>query len=95
MEPRKGIIHAERFTKERAWRCAPTLAATSLKSRPARSSLSAGAGLTPEEREFIKKTDGRRVPPGLEVSHEEPLYTVPSEERGALDSREHEDAGQG
>lgn len=34
------------------------------------------SGLTKEQREFILKHDGNRVPEGLEVSHERPLYTA-------------------
>jgi hypothetical protein len=33
------------------------------------------SGLSQEARDFIKKTDGKKVPEGYEVSHEEPLYT--------------------
>ena len=42
--------------------------------------------LTKEQREFIKANNGDRVPPGMEVSHEEPLYTAKTiEEKKALD----------
>jgi hypothetical protein len=44
------------------------------------------SGLTQEQRDFIKQHDGKKVPPGLEVSHEEPLYTRPPEERAGLDT---------
>lgn len=33
------------------------------------------SGLTQEQRDFIRKHDGRKVPPDCEVSHEVPLYT--------------------
>ncbi|WP_110955872.1 hypothetical protein [Anaerosinus massiliensis] len=33
------------------------------------------SGLSPEAREYIKKTKGNNVPKGYEVSHEKPLYT--------------------
>lgn len=33
------------------------------------------SALTKEEREFIKKHKGKRVPPGRQVAHEKPLYT--------------------
>ena len=41
--------------------------------------------LSPRARAFILRTRGRRVPPGYEVSHEKPLYTVPRGERCTLD----------
>jgi hypothetical protein len=31
--------------------------------------------LSQEARDFIKKTDGKKVPEGYEVAHKEPLYT--------------------
>lgn len=44
------------------------------------------SGLTKEQREFILKHDGNRVPDGLEVSHERPLYTASTNEgKAALD----------
>ena len=39
------------------------------------------SGLTQEERDFIIKNDGNKVPEGLEVSHEEPLYTAKTIDR--------------
>jgi hypothetical protein len=41
--------------------------------------------LSQTARKFIGNTDGNNVPPGYEVSHEEPLYTVPKAERCELD----------
>lgn len=44
------------------------------------------SGLTQEQRDFIKRTNGNNVPPGMEVSHEEPLYTGKTVEgKDALD----------
>jgi hypothetical protein len=43
------------------------------------------ADLSDEARALIKKNGGASVPPGYEVSHEEPLYTKPKEERCELD----------
>jgi hypothetical protein len=33
------------------------------------------SGLSQEARDFIKKTDGKKVPEGYEVAHKKPLYT--------------------
>lgn len=44
-----------------------------------------GSDLSERAREFIRRTGGHRVPPGYEVSHEEPLYTLPRDERCTLD----------
>jgi len=44
--------------------------------------------LDEKAREFIKEHNGDLVPPGYEVSHEEPLYTVPHEDRCELDVEE-------
>jgi hypothetical protein len=41
--------------------------------------------LSGNARKFIKKTKGDNVPPGYQVSHEEPLYTVPKSDRCELD----------
>ena len=41
-----------------------------------------------DAREFVKEHGGDLVPPGYEVSHEEPLYTVPHEERCELDKED-------
>lgn len=47
------------------------------------------SGLTAEQREFILEHNGNRVPPGLEVSHEVPLYTARTPEgKSALDVAE-------
>ncbi len=43
------------------------------------------SALGPADRQFIKDHGGERVPPGHEVSHEEPLYTVPPSQRAELD----------
>jgi hypothetical protein len=43
------------------------------------------SGLSDRARKFIKKHDGKKVPKGHEVSHEEPLYTKPVQDRGELD----------
>lgn len=43
------------------------------------------SGLSDEARQFIREHDGMRVPPGHEVSHETPLYTLPKPDRGTLD----------
>lgn len=40
-----------------------------------RDALDPNADLSDEARDFIKKNDGKNVPEGYEVSHEEPLYT--------------------
>lgn len=42
--------------------------------------------LSERARTFIRRTGGYRVPPGWEVSHEEPLYTLPRAERCTLDA---------
>ena len=34
--------------------------------------------LTDEARDFIRKTNGEKVPESYEVSHEKPLYTAPN-----------------
>ena len=47
------------------------------------------SGLTETQREFIKKKKGENVPPGTEVSHDPPLYTVPAEQRSKLDKSDH------
>lgn len=45
--------------------------------------------LTQEQRDFIRSTNGERLPPGLEVSHEVPLYTGNDiAEKQALDKSE-------
>ena len=41
--------------------------------------------LAESARKFIRKHEGENVPPGYEVSHEEPLYTVPKADRCELD----------
>lgn len=43
------------------------------------------ANLSSKDRKFIKDCNGDNVPPGHEVSHEEPLYTKPKGERCKLD----------
>ncbi len=41
--------------------------------------------LPPSIKNFIQATDGNNVPPGYEVSHDPPLYTLPKSERCKLD----------
>jgi hypothetical protein len=41
--------------------------------------------LSENARKFINKTNGENVPPGYQVSHEVPLYTVPKSDRCELD----------
>ncbi|MCL4709085.1 pre-toxin TG domain-containing protein [bacterium] len=41
--------------------------------------------LSDKARDFIKESDGKNVPQGYEVSHEEPLYTKPKGKRCELD----------
>lgn len=41
--------------------------------------------MTQEARDFVVNSGGANVPPGYEVSHEEPLYTKPHSERCELD----------
>lgn len=43
------------------------------------------ADLSPEARAFVQKHNGDRVPPGYEVSHEEPLYTKSNEDKCEID----------
>lgn len=44
-----------------------------------------GSDLSERARAFIRRTGGYRVPPGYEVSHEKPLYTLPRDQRCTLD----------
>ena len=45
------------------------------------------SGLTQEQRDFILENNGNKVPPGMEVSHDTPLYSAGSdEEKAALDN---------
>lgn len=46
------------------------------------------SGLSPTARRFIIKNNGNLVPDGYEVSHEEPLYTLPRAIRCTLDYAE-------
>jgi hypothetical protein len=41
--------------------------------------------MSPAARKFIKESSGENVPAGYQVSHEEPLYTVPKSQRCELD----------
>lgn len=44
------------------------------------------SGLSQKQRDYIKATNGNNVPPGMEVSHETPLYTAKTVEgKRALD----------
>ena len=51
-----------------------------------RDAIDSSSDLSAAARTFIIRHDGYKVPKGYEVSHEEPLYTMPNSERCKLDT---------